>query len=134
MNVSKYLNQTWALIRTKDRAGIETTDTSVNDVILEYLDDTAGTRPNDVGGVDTIYRPYYVAAKMLEQDGSQALSKAGDVQFTGMATPIASLYALQDSIDKALGTIVPSAMQVMQQPKMKEPGAKTFAVPTSINF
>lgn len=63
---------------------------------------------------ETVYRPYYVAAKFLEQIRSQqSVRKADGAEFTGLALPIASLLGLQASLDKALGLIVPAGFEAL---------------------
>jgi hypothetical protein len=48
------------------------------------------------------YRPYLVAAMLLEQQPSQQkISSADGAAFTNMVTPIQSLYRLQWRIDRA---------------------------------
>ena len=48
------------------------------------------------------YRPYIVAALLLEQQPKQQkLSEADGATFTGMAVPIESFYRLQSRIDMA---------------------------------
>jgi hypothetical protein len=72
---------------------------------------SAGKNSSDV----TIYRPYYVAAKFLEQLRSQQiLSKAEDgVTFTGLAKPIESLLNLQAALDLSLGLTVPEGFEAI---------------------
>jgi hypothetical protein len=72
---------------------------------------SAGKNPSNT----TIYRPYYVAAKFLEQLRSQqVLSQAEDgVKFTGLAKPIESLLALQAALDLSLGLTVPAGFEVV---------------------
>ena len=96
-----------ALIRAKERSGA----TAVDDPYLtELLVISAGKDPNNV----TQYRPFFVAAKWLEQNlSAQALSEADGVKFTGQATPIASLLALQASIDQALSLTIPPGMEAV---------------------
>lgn len=94
-----------ALARAKERSGA----TSADDTYLtELLTLSAGKDASET----THYRPYFVAAKFLEQNqAKQALKKAGDVEFTGLTTPIASLLELQESIDKSLGLTIPQGFQ-----------------------
>lgn len=100
--IDRFLGSVWAVERAKERAGI--TNESKDDTILEMLQDSKGMTEE----FPTVYRPYYVAAKMLEQDlNKQQISEAGDVKFTGLVTTINSLMGLQASIDQALGLIVP---------------------------
>lgn len=94
-----------ALARAKERSGATTADDAY---LTEVLTLSAGKNPAD----QTIYRPFYAAAKWLEQNRSgQALSEASGVKFTGLATPIASLLLLQASMDQALGLTVPAGFE-----------------------
>jgi hypothetical protein len=66
----------------------------------------------------TIYRPYFVAAKFLEQlRAKQEIAKAKGVEFTGLALPIESLLAQQASLDRALtasmGLVVPAGFEAV---------------------
>lgn len=56
------------------------------------------------------YRPWYVAAKALEQDlDTQSIESADDVKFTGQQVPIRSLLEWQAAIDSNSGAIIPEA-------------------------
>jgi hypothetical protein len=79
-----------------DKAGLEADRTA--DVELT-LDITAGA--SSINGVATpCYRPWYAAAKLLEQNlDVQALSQADGAKFTGQAVVIRSLYGIQQAID-----------------------------------
>lgn len=96
-----------ALARAKERSGA----TSADDVYLtELLTLSAGKAPDAV----THYRPFYCAAKWMEQDkAKQALKKAGDVEFTGLAAPISSLVNLQASLDQALELTIPKGFEAI---------------------
>jgi hypothetical protein len=60
-------------------------------------------------------RPYYVAARFLEQKLSQqTISAADGAVFTGLAKPIASLFALQHAYDQAQGLAVPPGFEAVQ--------------------
>lgn len=62
----------------------------------------------------THYRPFYVAAKLIEQrQAAQALSKAGDIVFTNLAVPIASLMALQAAYDAANALVLPAGFEAV---------------------
>ncbi|MGG6295292.1 hypothetical protein ACQ4M4_12955 [Leptolyngbya sp. AN02str] len=64
--------------------------------------------------VQTVYRPYYVAAKFLEQLRSQqTVSKADGADFTGLAKPIESLLGLQASLDKAMGLTISDGFEAI---------------------
>lgn len=101
-----YESLSTALARAQERAG-----TSGDD---EYLTEVLTLSAGVDGDGATQYRPYYAAAKFLEQNRSaQTLSAAGDVKFTGLAKPIESLLGLQASIDKALGLIIPEGFEAI---------------------
>lgn len=60
------------------------------------------------------YRPYYVAAKFLEQLRSQqAIAKADGAEFTGLQKPIESLLGQQIALDKSLGLEVPAGFEAI---------------------
>lgn len=101
-----YTNLSTALARTKERSGA----TSADDTYLtELLQMSAGVDASST----THYRPFYAAARWIEQDqGQQALSDAKNgVKFTGLAKPIASLMALQVAYDLANALTVPDGFQ-----------------------
>lgn len=116
-----YLDQSVALSALKNLPAVRGRTTAADDEFLNsLLVDSAGLMPPET----TVYRIYYVAAKFLEQPGSiHVISSAeGGVKFTGLAVPIASLFALQRSEDLALGLIVP--------PGYEAPGEE-IATPTT---
>lgn len=77
-------------------------------VVTELLTFSAGVAPNGV----THFRPYYVAAKLAEQDQSrQSIASADGATFTGLVRPIASLYATQAAIDSALELKIPAGFE-----------------------
>jgi hypothetical protein len=77
--------------------------------LTEMLTLSAGTVEST-----THYRPYYVAAKLLEQKlAAQTLSEADGAVFTGLATPIASLLNLQASYDSAMALTVPAGFEAI---------------------
>jgi hypothetical protein len=82
----------------KNRQFVQTlTSTSDNKNYLNAL--LEATSAPDSDGI-THYRPYAVAALVLEQQlQSQQLSKADDVEFTGFSKPIQSFKQLQDDLD-----------------------------------
>jgi hypothetical protein len=86
----------------KTRSFVQTlTSTSGNKGYLDAL--LEATALENSSGV-THYRPYEVAALVLEQQlQSQQLSKADDVEFTGYRTPIDSFNKLQYDLDLKLG-------------------------------
>lgn len=94
-----------SLARAKERAGATDADSGF---LTEMLELSKGIRKSDQVAV---YRPFFVAAKHLEQNPMhQRVSKADDAVFTGMKTAIASLFALQASLDKDL--VVPIGFEV----------------------
>lgn len=94
-----------ALERAQERAG-----TTEEEFLTEILTLSAGVDPQG----DTQYRPFYAAAKFLEQNRSaQTLAQAGDVKFTGLSKPIESLLGLQAAMDSALGLIVPPGFEAI---------------------
>lgn len=96
-----------ALARAKERSGAADTD---NAYLTEILTLSAGTAAGT-----TYYRPFYCAAKWLEQNlSAQTLKKAREgVEFTGLAKPIESLLALQAAYDKALGLTIPEGFEAV---------------------
>ncbi|MEO1399683.1 MAG: hypothetical protein AAFV72_00325 [Cyanobacteria bacterium J06635_1] len=104
--MAQYLDQAEALARAKERSGA----TDVDDAYLnEMLSMSAGT-------VDSVthYRPFYCAAKWIEQNRpGQQLSEADGVKFTGLQTPIDSLLGLQRAYDTANGLDVPSGFEAI---------------------
>jgi len=100
-----YTDRSAALNRVRERSGISS---APDDVVIEMLTLSAG---KDSAGA-THYRPFLVAANLLEQDKpTQALDEAKGVKFTKQATTIASLRNQQGSIDLALGLIVPPGFE-----------------------
>lgn len=96
-----------ALDRAKERSGAADVDDTY---LTELLILSAGKAPDN-----TIhYRPFYVAAKWLEQNlASQQISEADGAKFTGQATPIASLLALQASYDSANELTIPKGFEAV---------------------
>ena len=125
--IDRFLGSVWAVERAKERAGIK--DESQDDTILEMLQDSKGMTEDH----PMVYRPYYVAAKILEQDISkQQLAEAGDVKFTGLVTTINSLMGLQASIDQALGLIIPPYFAAIPKEALLEQLATTEGVTQKI--
>jgi hypothetical protein len=86
-----------ALARAKERSQAKATD---EDYLRELLMISFGThrRTNDI-----VYRPFYVAAKYLEQSRrDQTLVEADGAKFTGQKIPIKSLLDLQQALDADL--------------------------------
>lgn len=97
-----YTNLVDALARAKERSGATTADDAY---LTELLTLSSGKDASQV----VHYRPFYCAAKWLEQNrGQQLLKKAKDgIEFTGLAKPIESLLALQAAYDSGQGLTVP---------------------------
>ncbi|HEY9849539.1 MAG TPA: hypothetical protein V6D28_08795 [Leptolyngbyaceae cyanobacterium] len=78
---------------------------SLNTNVEIYLTESAANQSTG----EPKYRPYWVGAKILEQDSSQqTLSSADGAVFTGMAKPIESYYLTQRSIDVKNGWEIPT--------------------------
>lgn len=101
-----YTNLQQSLDRAVERAG---TAFANSDPIQDTLEHSAGLL-----GVVVYYRPYYAAAKFIEQNKlEQALSKAEDgVTFTGYERVIQSLFDQQRALDLALGLEIPPGFEV----------------------
>jgi hypothetical protein len=92
-----YTNLDEALARAKERSQAKAAD---EDYLRELLMISFGThrRTNDI-----VYRPFYVAAKYLEQSRrDQTLVEADGAKFTGQKIPIKSLLDLQQALDADL--------------------------------
>lgn len=102
-----YLILADALARAKERSGA----TSADDVYLsELLDLSSALDKSSVRH----YRPFYVAARWLEQSRTQqALSEADGAKFTGLAKPIASLMELQAAYDASNELAVPKGFEAV---------------------
>jgi hypothetical protein len=115
-----------ALARAKERAAAKTSDEAY---LTELLQLTYGT-DKQTGHV--VYRPFYVAAKFLEQSRrDQTLKKADGAEFTNQATPIQSLldtqYALdQDLVIRPQFAIIPSNIGSLGELKIGFERALTF--------
>jgi hypothetical protein len=100
-----YTDATEMLGLVKSLTGINGRDP----IIQRKLEDSAGT----AGGAKT-YRPYFVSAKMLEQNrADQALSAAKGVTFTNLTTMIKSFMEEQASLDRSLGIEVPAGFEAV---------------------
>lgn len=102
-----YLVKADALNRAKERSGATENDEVY---LTELLDISAG--------IDTIgtqhFRPFYVAAKFIEQNQTvHTLKEADAVVFTGLPIPIASLLALQAAYDAANSLIIPPGFEAI---------------------
>ena len=86
-----------ALERARERAAVTT---KADSYLTELLQMSYGTS-KQTGEI--VYRPFYAAAKFLEQSRrDQTLKEADNAKFTGQALPIESLLALQFSLDQDL--------------------------------
>ncbi len=96
-----------ALARAKERSGATAADdTYLNELLLL----SAGIAPDET----VHYRPFYVAARWLEQNrAQQALESADGAKFTGYAKPIASLMQLQAAYDKANELTIPDGFEAL---------------------
>ncbi|MBW4540711.1 MAG: hypothetical protein KME43_16405 [Myxacorys chilensis ATA2-1-KO14] len=105
-----------ALVRARERAAA----TSADDIFLtELLELSAGTSR---ATAEKIYRPFYVAARYLQQSRrDQTIKQADGATFTGQAIPIASLLDLQRSLDESL--LVPIGFEAIGR---IEPDAKAL--------
>lgn len=103
-----FLDLALAMDRVKERSSLSS---PVQDsYIEEILTLSAGSTPDQ----PLVYRPYYVAALILEQDVSrQQLTKAGDVEFTQFITVIQSLRSLQYAFDLANKLTLPPGMEIV---------------------
>jgi hypothetical protein len=65
----------------------------------------------------TQYRPYYVAAKLIEQSPKyqQLKSAEGGVAFTGMIRAIISHYRTQQSLDRRYAWAVPLGFEITDE-------------------
>lgn len=103
--MAQYTVLSEALSRVKERSGATAADDAY---LTELLVMSAGIDPNSV----THYRVFYCAAKWLEQSlGSQALTEADGVKFTGLAKPIASFLNMQAAYDTANQLTVPAGFE-----------------------
>ena len=100
-----YLLITDALARAKERSGASALDDAY---LTELLAMSAGVDAEAI----THYRPFYVAAKWIEQNqDAQTLTEADGAKFTGLAKPIESLLALQAAYDRANELTVPKGFE-----------------------
>ena len=84
-----------ALLRVKDRAGLDTKEEDA--YVIELLEMSFGFHKETR---ELTYRPFWVAAKILQQSQfHQTLKKDETTEFTGQAVPIQSLLDLQANLD-----------------------------------
>jgi hypothetical protein len=99
-----------ALATVRDRTGFpKRGDPGPSTMFMtDMLNVSAGTHKVDG---EQEFRPFYVAAKWLEQDlENQTLSEGGGAKFTGVAVPIRSLFDIQAALDKSLN--VPPGFEI----------------------
>jgi hypothetical protein len=100
-----YTDINQALVRAKERGNAKAADEVY---LTELLQMSVGVH-RETG--ETVHRPFYVAAKYLEQSRrDQTLKEADGAKFTGQAVPIASLLDQQFALDADL--IVPWQYQI----------------------
>lgn len=84
-----------AVTRVKDRASLQPKDDE--SYIIELLEISYGLHKQTR---ELIYRPFWVAAKILQQSPLHQTLKSDDsTEFTGQAVPIQSLLDLQSNLD-----------------------------------
>lgn len=94
-----------AIAITKNRLDYDDTDDTL--FIETLLDISVGKTRENLSQV--VYRPFYVAAKELEQRFTNNLAEADGVKFLQYAKQIASLLAMQVSLDSLDNVVVPDA-------------------------
>lgn len=94
-----------------DRARERSQAASSDDAYLTELLELSASKAADAA---THYRPYYVAAKFLEQNlARQQISAADGATFTLLKKPIESLLDLQSAYDRAQGLSVPAGFEAV---------------------
>ena len=117
--MATYTLITKALDRAKERSGASTADDAY---LTELLTMSAGVDAETI----THYRPFYVAAKWIEQNqDAQTLTEADGAKFTGLAKPIESLLALQSAYDSANKLTVPKGFEAAALDCVKCDGVAT---------
>lgn len=96
-----------ALAMTRNRLDYDLTEDIL--FINSMLDISAGK--TDLGIV--VYRPFYVAAKELEQRFSNNLQEADGVKFLQYEKQITSLLAVQVSLDLADRLVIPTSFSAV---------------------
>jgi hypothetical protein len=92
-----YTDLDQAVTRAKERSAAQAKDEAY---IRELLQISHGIHKTTQ---EIVFRPFYVAAKFLEQSRrDQTLKKADKAEFTGQALPIESLLGLQRALDADL--------------------------------
>ena len=96
-----------ALDRARERSQAASSD---DPYLTELLELSAGKAADAA----THFRPYYVAAKFLEQNlARQLISSADGATFTLLKKPIESLLDLQSAYDRAQGLTVPAGFEAI---------------------
>jgi hypothetical protein len=111
-----YTDLNEALDRAVERSAAKASD---RPYLQELLSMSYGTSPDG----QIVYRPFYVAARFLQQSRRDQTVKEGDgVKFTGQAIPIASLLDLQSSLDQALAVQAgfETALLSLEPPSLKQ--------------
>lgn len=104
-----YTDATEMLSLVRDLTSVIDRDT----IIQRKLSDSAGKDPSGV----TTYRPYFVSAKLLQQNRpDQLLNSADGVKFSNLVTMIESLMNEQQSLDNALNLTVPPGFAAVLDP------------------
>ena len=96
-----------AIAMCKNRLDYDTDDDTF--FINSMLDVSIGKTANGI----VVYRPFYVAAKELEQRFANNLAEADGVKFLQYEKQIASLLALQVGFDLAEGLIIPPSFSAV---------------------
>lgn len=93
-------------------------------IIQQKLTDSAGTLIGNqtIGSVTVpagtkIWRPYYTAARLLQQNRQdQALKSADGAVFSGLTTMIESFMTEQRALDASLGLEIPPGFAALVDP------------------
>ena len=94
-------------------------DAFLNDLLVASsarVGEGGGTEGNTTYSAGTlVYRHYYVAGRFLEiLRSQQSLTQAGSgAKFTNLVRPIASLFAMQQAMDRALNLLVPAGYEAV---------------------
>lgn len=121
-----YLDLGLSLARVKELAQITRPDRD------QYLIDLLEAATGAATAHPKVFRPYLVAAVVLEQDiDRQQITEADGVKFTNLVGVIASLRSQQHSLDLALSLEVPTGMLAiapspLSAPKVRHLGTQSF--------
>jgi len=100
MSAPDYTDIDWSAARAQERSGVAETV-----LIKEQLYETSGKNADD----KVIFRPYWVAADLLDQRRQQVTSGDG-ASFRDVEKNIDALRGHQWFLDESLGTQVPFAL------------------------